>query len=238
MRIDIVTAFPEYVRPLELSLIGRAQDTGLLDIRVHDVRTWANDRHRTVDDAPYGGGPGMVMRADVWGEALDAIRDSGEGEPILVIPTPSGTPFHQDAAATLSRARWIVIACGRYEGIDARVGEHYRGREDWRGVQEISLGDYVVAGGEVAALVLVEAVGRLIPGVLGNEESAPQDSFGEACAGILEAPTYTRPEEWRGLRVPEVLLSGHHARVTRWRNDEARRRTAEIRPGLLDPGLG
>lgn len=238
MRIDIVTVFPDYLRPLELSLIGKARETGLLDIRVHDLRRWANDRHRTVDDSPYGGGPGMVMRADVWGDALDAIRVSGKSEPILMIPTPSGTPLDHRMAATLSRQEWIVIACGRYEGIDARVGEHYRQREDWRGVQEISLGDYVVTGGEVAALVLVEAVGRLIPGVLGNEESATRDSFGEACSGILEAPTYTRPEKWRGLQVPEVLLSGNHARVATWRVDEARRRTAEIRPGLLDPGPG
>jgi tRNA (guanine37-N1)-methyltransferase len=236
MRIDVVTVFPDYLRPLELSLIGKARETDLLDIRVHDLRQWANDRHRTVDDSPYGGGPGMVMRADVWGDALDTIRVSGEVEPLLVIPTPSGTPFDHRTAATLSHSEWIVIACGRYEGIDARVGEHYRRREDWHGVQDISLGDYVVAGGEVAALVLVEAVGRLIPGVLGNEESAARDSFGEAYSGILEAPAYTRPEEWRGLRVPEVLLSGNHARVAIWRDDEARRRTAEIRPGLLNPG--
>jgi len=237
MRVDIVTVFPHYLRPLDLSLIGKARDIGLLDVRVHDLRDWATDRHRTVDDAPYGGGPGMVMRADVWGEALDAIRLSGEGAPLLVIPSPSGLPLDHRAVEALSRSEWIVIACGRYEGIDARLEQHYRGRPDWRGVQEISLGDYVVAGGEVAALVLVEAIGRLIPGVLGNEESAIRDSFGEGCSGFLESPTFTRPEEWRGLRVPEVLLSGDHGRVAAWRDDQARRRTEANRPGLLDPGL-
>lgn len=237
MRIDIVTVFPEYLRPLEISLIGKARAAGLLDVRVHDLREWATDRHRSVDDSPYGGGPGMVMRADVWGAALDGIRASGELDPLLVIPTPSGRPLDHRAAMSLSHVEWSVIACGRYEGIDARVGAHYRGRDDWRGVYEVSLGDYVVAGGEVAALVLVEAVGRLIPGVLGNDESSHRDSFGEGCEGLLESPTYTRPEEWRGLRVPEVLLSGDHARVASWREREAERRTAEMRPGLLDPGL-
>jgi tRNA (guanine37-N1)-methyltransferase len=237
MRIDIVTVFPEYLRPLEISLIGKARAAGLLDVRVHDLREWATDRHRSVDDSPYGGGPGMVMRADVWGAALDGIRASGELDPLLVIPTPSGRPLDHRAAMSLSHVEWSVIACGRYEGIDARVGAHYRGRDDWRGVYEVSLGDYVVAGGEVAALVLVEAVGRLIPGVLGNDESSHRDSFGEGCAGLLESATYTRPEEWRGLRVPEVLLSGDHARVASWREREAERRTAEMRPGLLDPGL-
>ena len=236
MRIDIVTVFPEYLDPLRLSLIGKAREAGILDVRVHDLRQWATDRHRTVDDTPYGGGPGMVMRADVWGTALDDIRASGHVPPSLVIPSPAGTPFVQGMAVSMSRMAWIVIACGRYEGIDARVAEHFRERSDWSGVAEISLGDYVVAGGEVAALVMVEAVGRLIPGVLGNEASPRRDSFGEEYPGLLEPPTFTRPEDWRGLRVPEVLLSGDHARIERWRDTEGLRRTAEVRGRLLDPG--
>lgn len=235
MRIDIITVFPDYLDPLQLSLIGKARESGILDVRVHDLRGWATDRHRTVDDSPYGGGPGMVMKADVWGSALDDIRAGGHDSPHLVIPTPAGTPLRHDMAKTMSGMPWIVIACGRYEGIDARVAEHYRSRTDWSGVAEISLGDYVVAGGEVAALVLVEAVGRLIPGVLGNEVSSSRDSFGEGCAGLLESPVFTRPEQWRGLHVPEVLLSGDHVRIEQWREGEARRRTAEVRPRLLDP---
>lgn len=235
MRIDIITVFPDYLAPLDLSLIGKAREAGLLDIRVHDLRAWASDRHRTVDDAPYGGGPGMVMRPDVWGEALDAVRSTGEGNPQLLVPAPAGMPLTQGEAERLSRAPWLVIACGRYEGIDARVCEHYRTRADWDGAYEISLGDYVVAGGEVVALVLVEAIGRLVPGVLGNDASASMDSFSEGCGGLVEAPVFTRPEQWRGHAVPEVLLSGDHARVAAWRREESRQRTQATRPGLLEP---
>lgn len=236
MRIDIVTVFPEYLSPLDLSLIGKARQAGVLDVRVHDLRAWATDRHRSVDDSPYGGGPGMVMRPDVWGSALDEIRGVGEPSPRLVIPTPAGIPLTHGMAREMSEQPWLVVACGRYEGIDARVGEYYATRSDWRGVQEVSLGDYVVAGGEVAALVIAEAVGRLVPGVLGNEASAGQDSFAEGCAGMLEPPVFTRPEEWRGLPVPEVLLSGDHGRIEAWRREESRRRTSMGRPDRLDPG--
>ena len=235
MRIDVITVFPDYLRPLDLSLIGKAREEGVLDIRVHDLRAWATDRHRSVDDAPYGGGPGMVMRPDVWGVALDAIRNSGDGRPQLIIPAPTGSILSHQMVQQMSSAPWLVIACGRYEGIDVRVLDHYRLRPDWDGAHEVSLGDYVVAGGEVAALVLVEAVGRLLPGVLGNEESAALDSFAAGCSGQLEWPVYTRPEEWRGLRVPEVLLSGNHARIDSWRRGESRRRTLSVRPDAAAP---
>lgn len=236
MRIDIISVFPEYLQPLDLSLIGKARESGLLDLRVHDLREWSSDRHRSVDDSPYGGGPGMVMRPDVWGAALDSVRGSGDVDPELIVPAPTGLPLTQREVRVLAGARWLVIACGRYEGIDARVVDHYRSREDWAAVHEVSLGDYVVAGGEVAALVLVEAIGRLIPGVLGNDASADSDSFSEGYSGLLEAPVYTRPEEWRGLRVPDVLTSGDHGRVAAWRSRESRERTARTRPSLLDPG--
>lgn len=227
MRIDVVTIFPEYLAPLELSLVGKARQAGLLDLRVHDLRGWTTDRHRTVDDTPIGGGAGMVMRPDVWGEALDALLGAGPAE--LLVPTPSGEPFTQRTAERLAGASHLVLACGRYEGIDARVAEHYR----QRGVRvtEVSLGDYVLNGGEVAALVLVEAVARLLPGVVGNPESLVEESHG--ASGLLEYPVFTRPPRWRGHEVPEVLLSGHHARITRWRRDRALERTAARRPDLL-----
>ncbi len=230
MRIDVVTIFPEYLAPLELSLVGRARRAGLLDLRVHDLRRWTTDRHRTVDDAPFGGGAGMVMRPDVWGEALDELLDDGAH---LLVPTPSGTPFTQRTAHELAEESHLVVACGRYEGIDARVAEHYAARG---AVSEVSLGDYVLNGGEVAALVVVEAVARLLPGVLGNPQSLVEESHGEA--GLLEYPVYTRPSTWAGLDVPEVLVGGHHAQVARWRRDRALERTAQRRPDLvaaLDP---
>ena len=236
MRVDVVTIFPEYLGPLELSLVGKARRSGLLDLRVHDLRDWATDRHRTVDDAPLGGGAGMVMRPDVWGVALDALLadDGGGGNPAadgveLVLPTPSGEVFTQRTAEGLAAARRLVVACGRYEGIDARVAEHYRSRGVR--VRELSIGDYVLNGGEVAALVLVEAVARLLPGVVGNPESLVEESHG--AAGLLEYPVYTRPPEWRGLDVPQGLLSRHPARVARWRRDRALERTAAQRPDLL-----
>ena len=229
MRIDVITIFPEYLAPLDLSLVGKARTAGLVDLRVHDLRGWTSDRHRTVDDAPLGGGAGMVMRPDVWGSALDAVLDGGAaGHAELIVPTPSGEPLNQRTAERLAAAPHLVIACGRYEGIDARVVEHYRARLP---VTEVSLGDYVLGGGEVAALVIVEAVTRLLPGVLGNPESLTEESHG--VTGLLEYPVYTRPPLWRDLQVPEVLLSGHHSRIERWRRDRALERTARRRPDLL-----
>jgi tRNA (guanine37-N1)-methyltransferase len=228
MRIDIVSIFPAYLAPLGLSLVGKAREQGLLDIRVHDLREHTHDRHRTVDDEPYGGGPGMVMRPEPWGEALDTILPEHE-QPLLVIPTPSGVPFSQAMALAWAERPGMVIACGRYEGIDARVSEEYADRAD---VVPVSLGDYVLAGGEVAALAMVEAVARLLPGVVGNEESITDDSFAPgAMEGLLEGPVYTRPQEWRGREVPAILLSGDHARIAAWRRDQALERTRRMRPG-------
>ncbi|WP_425954517.1 tRNA (guanosine(37)-N1)-methyltransferase TrmD [Xylanimonas sp. McL0601] len=226
MRIDVVTVFPDYLAALDLSLIGKARQSGLLDLRVHDLRDWTTDRHRTVDDTPFGGGAGMVMRPDVWGTALDEVLgDDGH----LVIPTPSGEVFTQRHAEALATESHLVIACGRYEGIDARVAQHYRAAG--RRVTELSIGDYVLNGGEVAALVMVEAVGRLLPGVVGNPESLVEESHG--AAGLLEYPVYTKPPAWDGLEIPEVLLSGHHAKIDRWRRDRALERTAARRPDMI-----
>ena len=232
MRVDVVTIFPEYFGPLGVSLLGKARDRGLLDIRVHDLRAWTHDVHRTVDDAPYGGGPGMVMRPEPWAEALDTVvppgpAGTGGRPPILVVPTPSGRPFTQRLAEEWAGEPWLVVACGRYEGIDARVVEEMAARIP---VAEVSVGDYVLAGGEVAALVVVEAVTRLVPGVVGNPGSVADDSH---AAGLLEGPVYTRPASWRGHEVPAVLLSGDHGAVARWRRDAALRRTAAHRPELL-----
>jgi tRNA (guanine37-N1)-methyltransferase len=226
MRIDVVSIFPDYLAPLELSLVGRARVAGLVDIRVHNLRGWATDRHRTVDDTPAGGGAGMVMRPDVWAAALDDLL--GE-HAHLVIPTPSGTTFTQRTAQALAAEQQLVLACGRYEGIDARVAEHYRGRGVR--VSEVSIGDYVLGGGEAAALVLVEAVTRLLPGVVGNPDSLVEESHGTD--GLLEYPVYTKPASWAGLDVPAVLLSGHHGRIERWRRAEALARTAARRPDLV-----
>ncbi len=235
MRIDIVTIFPDYLEPLRLSLVGKSIDAGVIDLRVHDLREFTHDRHNTVDDTPYGGGPGMVMSPQPWGEALDSIRASDPAlSPRLVVPTPSGTSFTQAAAQTLCAQAWLVFACGRYEGIDSRVMRHFAGRDDWSGVSELSIGDYVLAGGEVAAMVMVEAVARLIPGVLGNHESAVDDSFAPgAMESLLEGPVFTKPLEWRGETVPDVLLSGHHANVAAWRREQAIERTRANRPDLL-----
>ena len=234
MRIDIVTIFPAYVDPLRLSLVGKAVDSGVIDLRVHDLRSFTHDRHNTVDDTPYGGGPGMVMSPVPWGEALDAVAASDPSRrPTLVIPTPSGASFSQRTAQEWSAADWLVFACGRYEGIDGRVATHYSGRVDWAGVLEVSIGDYVLAGGEVAVLVMVEAVARLLPGVLGNADSVGDDSFAPgSMEGLLEGPVYTKPPQWRDLVVPEVLLSGHHGRIADWRLEQAHARTARIRPDL------
>jgi len=225
VNVDIVTIFPEYLAPLSLSLIGRARTAGLLDVRVHDLRQWTHDVHRTVDDTPYGGGPGMVMRPEPWGEALDAI---GGGH--LIVPSPAGVPFRQAVAHELAAEPHLVFACGRYEGIDQRVLDHAAARMP---VTELSLGDYVLFGGEVAVLVILEAVVRLLPGVLGNADSLVDESHAD---GLLEAPVYTKPPEWRELPVPEVLRSGDHGRIARWRRDQARLRTARRRPDLLAAG--
>jgi tRNA (guanine37-N1)-methyltransferase len=228
MRIDVVSIFPDYLAPLNLSLVGKAQDSGLLEVRVHDLRRWTHDRHHTVDDTPYGGGAGMVMKPEPWGEALDEITDTST---TLVVPTPSGEPLTQHLAEELSTRPWLVFACGRYEGIDQRVVDHARTRME---VREISIGDYVLNGGEVAALVMIEAVVRLLPGFMGNPESLFEESHGTgAGGGLLEYPVYTKPPTWRGLDVPEVLFSGHHAQIARWRRDQALRRTADRRPDLL-----
>jgi tRNA (guanine37-N1)-methyltransferase len=330
MRLDIISIFPEYFAPLDVSLIGKARRRGILDVHIHDLREWTYDKHRTVDDTPYGGGPGMVMKPGPWGAALDALlttalsassvraepsapsapdpmgrsdsspvepsgatssdaraepvsaaapsaldpgacpESSAQGPaigpdpgvrpdaspvgetfpdiraeptaaaalgapgPLLVIPTPSGRPFTQAVAAEYAAEPWLIFGCGRYEGIDSRVVRDARTRMR---VDEVSIGDYVLAGGEVAVLVMVEAVGRLLPGVLGNAESVADDSFAPGrMEALLEGPVYTKPPEWRGLAVPEILFSGHHAQIARWRRDEALRRTAAHRPELLDLG--
>jgi tRNA (guanine37-N1)-methyltransferase len=264
MRIDVVTVFPEYLAPLDLSLIGKARASGLLDVGVHDLRAWTHDVHRTVDDSPYGGGPGMVMRPEPWGEALDALvpglasadprsgatsaeraGDRGQSErsePVgrapdgaarLVVPTPAGEVFTQAMAHELAAEPRLIFACGRYEGIDQRVLDHAAARMP---VTEVSLGDYVLFGGEVAVLVMCEAIVRLLPGVLGNADSLAEESHAH---GVLEAPVYTKPPQWRGHPVPEILRSGDHGRIARWRRDQALLRTAQRRPDLLaalDPG--
>ncbi|NJC68196.1 tRNA (guanosine(37)-N1)-methyltransferase TrmD [Planosporangium thailandense] len=224
MKVDIVTIFPEYFAPLDLSLIGRARTSGLLDVAVHDLRNWTHDVHRTVDDTPYGGGAGMVMRPEPWGEGLDAVATPGAR---LVVPTPAGSPFTQAAAQELAEAEHLVFACGRYEGIDQRVIDEAATRMP---VTEVSLGDYVLFGGEVAVLVILEAVVRLLPGVLGNADSLLEESH---TGGLLEAPVYTKPSTWRGHEVPEILRSGDHGRIARWRRDQALLRTAVRRPDLL-----
>lgn len=269
LRLDVVTIFPEYLEPLRHALLGRAIEKGILQVGVHNLRDWTTDVHQAVDDSPYGGGPGMVMKPQVWGPALDDVaagtgpaasgqdltsstshrlgsgghvatevdsaaeqdvagEGSGVGEkPLLVVPTPAGKPFTQEMAARWSRERHVVFACGRYEGIDQRVVDEAEQR--YR-VEEVSIGDYVLIGGEVAVLVMAEAMVRLIPGVLGNQASHEEDSFQD---GLLEGPSYTKPRTWREHEVPAVLLSGNHARVERWRRDQSLLRTAARRPDLL-----
>ncbi len=224
MRIDVVSIFPDYLAPLELSLAGRARERGLLDVRVHDLRAWTDDRHRTVDDTPYGGGAGMVMKPEPWGRALDEVLTPGA---TLLVPTPSGVPFTQVLARELAEREHLVVACGRYEGIDQRVPDHYAASHD---VREVSVGDYVLNGGEVAALVVVEAVARLLPGFMDNAASLVEESHED---GLLEYPGYTKPASWRGLDVPPVLLSGDHAAIARWRHEQSVRRTVARRPDLL-----
>jgi tRNA (guanine37-N1)-methyltransferase len=230
MRIDVVTIFPDYLAPLSLSLIGKAREQGLLDVVVRDLREFTRDRHRTVDDTPYGGGAGLVMRPEPWGDALDAVRAERADlpvAPVLLVPSPAGVPFSQAMARELAQEPWIVFACGRYEGIDERV--LLDAAHEFR-VVPVSLGDYVLGGGEVAVLTIVEAVARLLPGVIGNAQSLVEESHED---GLLEYPVYTKPATWRGLDVPSVLTSGHHGEVARWRRDERLRRTARRRPDLL-----
>ncbi|MGL4832127.1 MAG: tRNA (guanosine(37)-N1)-methyltransferase TrmD [Propionibacteriaceae bacterium] len=230
MIIDIFSIFPSYLDALKLSLPGKAIDDGLLDLRVHDLRDWTHDRHRTVDDTPYGGGAGMLMKPEPWGEALDSVLDDGGPTPRLLVMTPSGKPFTQEDAERLATQERLVFACGRYEGFDARIVEHFATRMP---VEEISIGDYVLNGGEVASLVCIEAIVRLIPGVIGNPESLIEESHATGAEHLVEYPSYTKPPVWRGLGIPEVLLSGHHANIAQWRLDQARQRTRERRPDLL-----
>ena len=226
MQIDVLSIFPAYLDALQLSLAGKAQVAGLLQITTYDLRDFTTDKHRSVDDTPYGGGAGMVMKAEPWGEALDALATDSA---VIVVPTPSGTPFTQRMAEQLSTEEHLVFACGRYEGIDQRVIDHAAGR--WR-VEEVSLGDFVLNGGEVAALAMIEAIVRLIPGFMGNPESLVAESHG--ADGLLEYPVYTKPASWRGLDVPEILLSGNHAAIAAWRREQALERTRRRRPDLLD----
>jgi len=229
MRIDVVTIFPEYFGPLDVSLLGKARERGVLDVHLHDLREWTDDVHRTVDDAPYGGGPGMLMRPEPWGRALDAVAPDGA---VLVVPTPAGRRFTQADARAWAGEERLVFAPARYEGIDARVVVDAARRLR---VEEVSLGDYVLAGGEAAVLVMVEAVARLLPGFMGNAESIADESHepDPDNKALLEAPAYTRPATWRGLDVPPVLLSGDHGAIAAWRREQARARTERVRPDLL-----
>nr|WP_314144438.1 tRNA (guanosine(37)-N1)-methyltransferase TrmD [uncultured Rhodococcus sp.] len=224
MRLDVVTIFPEYLTPLRTALLGKAIDRGLVSVEVHDLRSWTHDVHKAVDDSPYGGGPGMVMKPTVWGDALDDVLTD---DSLLVVPTPAGVPFTQRTAERWSSEQHLVFACGRYEGIDQRVFDDAARRVR---VEEVSIGDYVLIGGEAAVLVMAEAVVRLMPGVLGNQQSHQDDSFSD---GLLEGPSYTRPAQWRDLDVPPVLLSGDHAKIAAWRREQSLDRTAERRPDLL-----
>ncbi|WP_353988098.1 tRNA (guanosine(37)-N1)-methyltransferase TrmD [Ruicaihuangia caeni] len=238
MRIDIVSIFPEFFDVLDISLLGKARRAGLIELGVHDLRDFTHDRHRTVDDTPYGGGAGMVMKPEPWGEAFDEIIGDPDGEaeqdtaasgPLVIFPSPAGLQFNQAMARELAAEQHLVFACGRYEGIDQRVVDHTATRAR---VRLVSLGDYVLNGGEVAAMAMIEAIGRLIPGVVGNPESLVEESHE---SGLLEYPSYTKPASWRGFDVPPVLLSGNHAAVAAWRHEQQLERTRQVRPDLL-PG--
>lgn len=224
MRIDIVSIFPEYFAGLEVSLLGKARQSGLIELTSHDLRDFTHDRHRSVDDTPYGGGAGMVMTPQPWGEALDSVVTPNS---VLVVPSPAGEAFSQPTARELATREHLVFACGRYEGIDQRVIDHYSERNE---VRLLSLGDYVLNGGEVAVMAMIEAICRLIPGVVGNPQSLVEESHED---GLLEYPAYTKPAEWRGLAVPPVLLSGDHAAIAAWRREQQLERTRRIRPDLL-----
>ena len=222
MKIDAITIFPEYFAPAQLSLLGKAQEKGLVELQIHDLRSFTNDNHNTVDDTPYGGGAGMVMLAETWGQALDPLLISDVD---LIILTPAGSRFNQKMAEEFSKSKHLVFACGRYEGIDDRVRQHYLGEDYAKAgvrVHEVSIGDYVLGGGEVASLVIIEAITRLIPGVIGNPDSLTEESHNSD--GYLEYPNFTKPQEWRGISVPEILLSGNHGEIAKWRELQAEER--------------
>jgi tRNA (guanine37-N1)-methyltransferase len=230
MRIDIVTIFPEFFATLDVSLLGKARQSGLIATHVHDLRDAAHDKHRTVDDTPYGGGAGMVMKPEPWGEILDSLlaESADATDPILIVPSPAGEQFTQAMARELAHEGQLIFACGRYEGIDQRVVDHFSTRMR---VRLVSLGDYVLNGGEVASLAMIEAIGRLIPGMVGNPESLVEESHEN---GLLEYPSYTKPATWRELEVPPVLLSGNHGAISAWRHEQQVERTRQVRPDLLD----
>jgi tRNA (guanine37-N1)-methyltransferase len=227
MRIDAISIFPDYFQALELSLFGKARDKGLIDFKAHDLRSWTTDKHKTVDDSPYGGGAGMVMLPEPWGLALDDVIPA-KTRPVVIFTTPAGEPFTQTLAQELSGSEHLIFACGRYEGIDQRVVEYAK---TVAAVREISIGDYVLNGGEVAAIAMIEAITRLLPGFMGNAESIVEESHSD---GLLEHPSYTKPGIWRGLSVPDVLLSGHHAEIEKWRKEQQVIRTRANRPDLLE----
>jgi tRNA (guanine37-N1)-methyltransferase len=233
MRIDIVTIFPEFFSVLDISLLGKARQSGRISLGVHDLRDYAYDRHRTVDDTPYGGGAGMVMRPEPWGDAIDSIlyasEARGEADPLVIFPSPAGDLFTQAMAQELSTESALVFGCGRYEGIDQRVVDYAATRAR---VRLVSMGDYVLNGGEIASMAMIEAVGRLIPGVVGNPASLVEESHSN---GLLEYPSYTKPAQWRGLEVPAVLLSGNHGAIAAWRHEQQLERTRRVRPDLLPP---
>lgn len=226
MRIDAVSIFPDYFNVLDLSLLGKARERDLIEFKAHDLRTWTYDKHRTVDDTPYGGGAGMLMKPEPWGEALDAILPE-DGSATVIFTSPAGEVFNQKIAYELTNESHIVFACGRYEGIDQRVVEYAATKAK---VRLISIGDYVLNGGEVAAIAMTEAIVRLIPGVIGNAESLVEESHSD---GLLEYPSYTKPASWRGFDVPEVLTSGNHALIAKWRHEQQVERTRRVRPDLL-----
>jgi len=229
LQIDLISIFPDYLTPLKLSLLGKAQDKGIVSINIHDLRLQTNDVHHSVDDTPYGGGAGMVMSAEPWGNAIDAITND-QNMVDLIILTPAGNKFNQQMAVEFSKKSHLVFACGRYEGIDARVGEFYGAKSNFK-VHEVSIGDYVLGGGEVAAMVIIEATTRLIPGVLGNPDSLKEESHsitGNDDLLFVEYPNYTKPSNWRGLDVPEVLLSGNHGEIAKWRKAQSERRTQQL----------
>jgi len=227
MRIDAITIFPDYFEALNLSLLGKAQANNLIELHTHDLRNWTTDKHRTVDDSPYGGGAGMLMKAEPWGQALDEILRP-DGSSLIIFTNPAGEVFRQQTALEFSKVDHIVFACGRYEGIDQRVIEYAKTKAQ---VRLVSIGDYVLNGGEVAALVMIESLARLIPGVIGNADSLLEESHSEE--GLLEYPSYTKPANWRGFEVPEVLTSGNHARIASWRRQQQIERTKNVRPDLL-----
>jgi len=225
MRIDAISIFPQFFDVLDISLLGKAKTQDLLDVKIHDLRDFTDDKHRTVDDTPFGGGAGMLMKAEPWGQALDSVMTA---ETIVIFPSPAGELFKQATAQELSKAKHLVFACGRYEGIDQRVVDYAASKAN---VRLLSLGDYVLNGGEVAAVAMIEAIARLIPGVIGNADSLTEESHSD---GLLEYPSYTKPSSWRGLEVPEVLLGGNHAEIAKWRKAKALERTQQVRPELLD----